>query len=114
MKLRTILTIILLLTHIAFAAAQQGTLRGKIIDEETGETLIGATIRVKDKTIGTISDFDGKYSLQLTPGTHTIQVSFVSYETKTFPGMTIQAGQVTELNVNLGKAETEIQEVIVT
>src|SRR6056297_3102032 len=107
MKLRTILTIILLLTHIAFAAAQKGTLRGKIIDEETGETLIGATIRVKDKSIGTISDFDGNYSLNLAPGKHTIQISFVSYETKTFPGVQIQADDVTVLNANLGKAETE-------
>jgi outer membrane receptor protein involved in Fe transport len=114
MKLRTLATLIILLTNIAFATAQKGTLRGKIIDEETGETLIGATIRVKDKTIGTISDFDGNYSLNLSPGNHTIQISFVSYETKTFHGITIEPGEVTVLNANLGKAETEIQEVVVT
>ena len=114
MKLRTLAILIILLTNLAFAAAQKGTLRGKIIDEETGETLIGATIRVKDKAIGTISDFDGNYSLNLAPGKHTIQISFVSYQTKTFPGVQIKAGTVTQLNANLGKAETEIQEVVVT
>ncbi|MFW6100971.1 MAG: TonB-dependent receptor domain-containing protein [Bacteroidota bacterium] len=108
------LTLIMLFMNILAASAQKGTLRGQIIDEETGETLIGATIKVKDKSIGTTSDLDGNYSLKLAPGTHNIQVSFVSYETKLFEEVEIDRGEVTELNVNLGKTETEIGEVQVT
>jgi len=114
MKLRIGLTLIILFFYTSMALAQKGTLRGKVIDEETGETLIGATIRVKNTTTGTISDLDGNYSIKLSSGTHTIQVSFVSYETKVFQNVQIEAGEVTQLNINLGKTDTEIGEVVVT
>jgi len=98
----------------ASSFAQKGTLRGKIIDKGTGETLIGATIMVEGTTNGTISDFDGNYSLTLNPGTYKIRVSFVSYEKKLFEDINIKPGKVTILNVNLGKSETQIGEVVVT
>lgn len=108
---------IIVLTLLFFTQgvlAQKGTLRGKIIDAGSGETLIGATVAVKDAPIGTITDFDGNYSLNLDPGTYTIEVSYVSYETQYFENITINAGEVTSLNTNLSKAETEIGEVVVT
>ena len=100
---------------LAFSSsAQKGTLRGKIIDKTTGETLIGATIVVQGTTKGTISDFDGNYSLDLDPGTYHIEVSFVSYEKQIFEAVNITSGEVTVLNANLGKAETKIDEVVIT
>lgn len=58
----------------------QGTIRGKIADEN-GETLIGVTIVLKsNKSIGTVTDFDGNYSLKLPDNTpQTLVISYVSY-----------------------------------
>ncbi|HDS07592.1 MAG TPA: hypothetical protein ENO05_08195 [Bacteroides sp.] len=40
-----------------------GTIRGKIIDASTGEPLIGANVFITGTTVGTITDFDGNFSL---------------------------------------------------
>ncbi|MCK5134413.1 MAG: carboxypeptidase-like regulatory domain-containing protein [Bacteroidales bacterium] len=40
-----------------------GTIRGKILDASTGEPLIGANVFLTGTTIGTITDFDGNFSL---------------------------------------------------
>lgn len=60
----------------------QGTLRGKITDEN-GETLFGVRIFLKNnKTIFTSTDFDGNYSLKIAESTpQTIVVSYTSFET---------------------------------
>ena len=84
MKNFTLLSFLLLLPqHLLLA--QTGTLRGKIIDSKTGEELIGATIVVTGTTKGTISDFDGNYSLNLDQGIYNITISYISYETQNFP-----------------------------
>jgi len=99
---------------VSLTHAQKGFLRGTIIDATTGEPLIGATVAVKGTTTGTISDFDGNYNLPLDAGTYDIQISYISYETQNFPGVTIDAGEVEIINANLGEATTELNEVVVT
>ena len=108
------LTLITLFLLSQGMMAQKGTLRGKIMDRETGETLIGATVSLKDKPVGTITDFDGNYSLKLSPGNYSIKVSYVSYKAKIFNDIQIKPGEVTVLNTNLAKAKTEIEQVVVT
>lgn len=98
---------------ISILKSQTGTLRGTIIDLETGETLIGATVLVDGTSKGTITDFDGNYTLILEPGTYTIKISFISYETKVFPDVVIKADEVSILDANLGVATSELGEVVV-
>ena len=71
MKKTTLFTCLLLFAGL-FSFAQDGFLRGKIIDETTGEALFGATVVKQGTTIGAVADFDGNYSLSLPGGTHTI------------------------------------------
>ncbi len=105
----------LLLVFLVFTThAQKGFLRGTIIDANTGEPLIGATVAVAGTTTGTISDFDGNYNLPLDAGTYNIQISYISYETQSFPDVTIESGGVEIINANLGEATTELNEVVVT
>ena len=62
------------------AFAQNGKITGKIKDSESGNTLLGATIRVKNKNIGTTSGPDGSFSLANIPsGKQTIIASFVGF-----------------------------------
>lgn len=63
----------------------QGTLKGKIFDE-TGQTVVGATILIKGTTIGVTTDLDGNYSLKIADDAKkTIVISFISYKTIEFP-----------------------------
>ncbi len=91
--------------------AQNGILSGKVIDEKSAEELIGTTIVVKGTTTGSITDFDGNYTLSLEPGIYSILCSYISYQTQVFEGIQIKAGEVTELNIQLGEVVMELDEV---
>ena len=72
-----------LLTLLAFfflvnIYGQTYKISGKLIDENTGEALIGATVISGEK--GTITDFDGNYELEVGGGIQTISFSYVGYE----------------------------------
>lgn len=54
-----------------------------VIKDETGEPIIGATVRVKGQSEGTVSDFDGNFTLDVTDG-NTLQISYIGYQTQEF------------------------------
>lgn len=54
-----------------------------VIKDETGEPIIGATVRVKGQSEGTVSDFDGNFTLDVTDA-NTLQISYIGYQTKEF------------------------------
>jgi outer membrane receptor protein involved in Fe transport len=61
-------------------AGTTGKIAGRVIDEQTGEALIGVTVLVKGTSLGASTDFDGYYTiLYVPPGTHTIVASMVGY-----------------------------------
>ena len=102
---RSILFSLLLFTSQVFA---QSTITGKVTDEELGEPLIGATIRVNgSSTRGTITDTNGKYTITAKDG-ETLVFSYTGMETK----RVAIKGQTT-INVALASSMV-LQEVIVT
>lgn len=54
-----------------------------VIKDETGEPVIGATVRVKGQSEGTVSDFDGNFTLDVTDD-NTLQISYIGYQTQEF------------------------------
>ncbi|MBN2807839.1 MAG: TonB-dependent receptor, partial [Prolixibacteraceae bacterium] len=88
----------------------QQTLTGTVTDSETGETLIGANILVKGTSIGTVSDVQGQFALQLNEGNYTIVFSYVGYKTIEKTAKIGQSPVV--LNVAMA-SELEISEVII-
>ncbi len=109
-----ILLCILIICLYALNSFSQGTVRGKITDEN-GETIIGATIVLKaNKSIGTITDFDGNYSLAIKDSTlQTIIISFVSYK-PIEENVKLKKGEVLIRNFSLKPNQNEIKEVEIT
>lgn len=105
---------VVLLQGIIFSGFSQGFVRGKIIDGENGEGLIGATASVEGSSNGSAADFDGNYSIELDPGTYTLVFQFVSYQTKSVTDVVVKDGATTILDVTLGVAITELEEIVVT
>ncbi|PZX53150.1 DUF4139 domain-containing protein [Algoriphagus chordae] len=58
------------------------TVSGRVLDAGTGEALPGTSILVKGTTIGTATDFEGKYSLTLPPNSSSLIASFIGYAPK--------------------------------
>ena len=97
------------------APAASGIIRGKIIDASTGEGLIGANVFLTGTTVGTITDFDGNFTIEdVQAGTVSVTASYVSYETQVFEGIAVPPGEVVILNANLKLSTQSIQEVVVT
>ena len=91
MKIKTYqFIVVLFFSSLAFVNAQQGILSGNVIDGEYNEPMAFANILVKGTTTGTTSDFDGKYQLELDPGTYTLIFSFVGYDTQEISDVVIK------------------------
>lgn len=74
-----------LLSVIAIGAYAQGkTVSGTVLDK-SGESVIGASVVVKGTTNGTITDFDGKFTLSNVPNNASLEISFVGYKTQVIP-----------------------------
>jgi len=107
MKKKILSLFILLFLSLGYAAAQTGTLDGNIIDGEFVEPMAFANVLIKGTTIGTTSDFDGKYQLELESGTYTIVFSFVGYNTQEISDVVIKPGEVTTQDVTLNTNSLE-------
>ena len=112
MKRKNIVLLILLLFGAGIANAQT-IIRGVITDSNSGEPLIGATVVQIDKSNrfinGTITDVSGNYSIKVAGENPTIGFSYIGYEF-----ITLEAGDRTELNVQLISQTSELEEVVVT
>lgn len=98
-------TLLLLLTLIWSAAAfaqDKGTLTGIVSDEETGEPLFNAGVTIIGSYFGGLTTFSGRYTLNdIPPGDYNIKVQLIGYGTKQINGITIKAGETTELDIAL-------------
>ncbi len=103
MKVWYILLLGLMISNYA-GAQEEVILKGKILDEETGEELIGVNIVVyrNDHYIaGTSTDFDGNYELKLVPGIYDVDVSYIGYPPNRVAGVVVIADKENILNVKL-------------
>lgn len=75
------LLLLLLLVSPVFLLAQTGVLKGTIYDAKTGETLIGANITYAPGK-GTVTDVNGRYTLELDYGTYNLSITYVGFEPK--------------------------------
>lgn len=112
-KLFFLLSAVLFTSSVAYA--QKGIIRGTVIEGATGDPLIGVTVVVKGTTTGGVTDFDGKFEINIDPGTYDIQASFISFQPVTITGVDVKAGDVTVIDqITLQESVEQLQEVVVT
>ena len=88
----------------ASAFAQQVVVKGNVVDE-TGEPVIGASVKVVGGTLGTVTDIDGNFTLNADKKS-TIEVTYIGYEP-----VKMQAGQ--NLTIHLKNTSSTLNEVVV-
>ena len=108
----------LFITFLAFSqlllAQSTGTLKGILSDGETNnEPLPFANVLIKGTAMGTTTDFDGNYTLNVPAGSHTVVFSFLGYKTIEKP-ITIAAGETVTINQILSAEEgVSLEEVVI-
>ena len=96
----------------SFSYSQSGKVTGLIMDGEYDEPMAFANVIVKGSTIGTTTDFDGKYSLDLEPGEYTLTFSFVGYQTIEVSEVLIKSDEVEQVDVTL--STNTLDEIVIT
>lgn len=94
--------------------AQQGRVVGTVTESGTTETLIGVNVTVKEASVGTNTDFEGDYTLELSPGTYTVVFSFLGFQTREIEEVVVKAEDAVHLDVDLGQSQDMLAEVVVT
>lgn len=105
----TLSLMIALLFLMSFGqVSAQKTVKGTVTDASDGSTLPGVTLVVKGTTVGTITDFDGNYTLIVPEGNDEILVSMVGYAS-----VSQKIGNMSVINFALQTSVQAIDEVVV-
>ncbi len=95
-------------------AMATGKITGMVTDEKTGDPIIGATVSLKNTSLGTATDVDGNYLLQVQPGTFTVTVNYIGYQTKEVADVVVTEGAATSVNIVIAESKsTQLEEVVV-
>jgi TonB-linked SusC/RagA family outer membrane protein len=96
------------------AYAQEGVITGTVIDSTTSESIPGANVVVDELGAGAATNTNGEFRIPGVPvGSYTLQVSFIGYMTKQ-QSVDVQAGETTEITVELAPRAVELDDVVVT
>ena len=72
---------ILFLGSLLPLQAVAGVIKGVIVDKQTREPLIGATVQATGSTAGAVADIDGNYLLRVADGTYLVEIKYIGYKT---------------------------------
>lgn len=117
MKFKSNLTCIFLVVFALFFAnlafAQKKTVTGVVTDKETSEPLPGVTVVVEGTTTGTITDFNGNYSISVEDENATLAFSYIGYTSQSIAIKSIAMKGESIINVQLSSEVMNLGELIV-
>lgn len=102
---KTLLTLVM--SVACLLAYAQKTVTGQVIDQ-AGEPLIGVSIQVKGSTVGTITDFDGNFTMPNVQSSDVLVFSYVGFNTQE-----VTVGNQTTINITLSEDSETLEEVVV-
>lgn len=96
------------------AFAQLGTVTGVVVDDASGETLIGVNVQIEGTFTGTSTDLDGRYTIaNLQPGLYNLIFSYIGFAQQTVQNVEIHSDRLTRLDVVLSEETEFLDEVVV-
>lgn len=102
-----------LVSNVAFAST--GIIRGTVYEQSSGEPLFGVAVRIQNTATGAVTDFDGKFQINVEPGTYTVEASFVSFKTVTITDLVVDEDDVTLIDaIWMEDAVEELEAIVVT
>lgn len=113
MKLVALKTVIFL--FISASVSFAGTIKGKVVDKQTKEPLVGANVTVKNSKLGASAGLDGSFVFkQLQPGEYQITAQYVGYESISMSVAITDAKSSTEIEFALVEKSNYLQEAVVS
>lgn len=95
-----ILSLVCILFTTLLLAQNTGTLTGTVTDKESGETIAGAFVMLKDTSVGAASSVKGEYTLpDIPPGIYSVVSRMIGYTTITLDSIVIVADSTTVVDI---------------
>ena len=94
--------------------AQQGTIDGQVTDAETGEPLSGAAVEALGAGGPQPTNADGRFTLSVGAGSHSVVVSLIGYETTRVDGVDVATGATTEVVIAMRSQALLLNPIVVT
>ena len=90
---------------------QKTTIKGKVLDEEDGEALVGVNI-YNENNFGTITDLNGFYSLTLKTGKQKITFKYIGYQ-KIVKEVFLKENESLDLDIALSNDINQLNEMVI-
>lgn len=107
-------SLVLILTVSSLFSFGQTKITGSVIDEEFNDAMPFANVLIKGTSTGITTDFDGKFSIDVSPGEYTLVFSFVGYNTKEVSNISVKENEVAVINVSLSSVTLSLEEAVIT
>lgn len=86
--------------------ASKTAIMGRVIDNQTGESLAGAVVSIENTDIQVYTDLDGNFEIsQILPGTYNLVVSYISYKSSLIENLDVNADEKEDINVKLNSIQ---------
>ena len=108
---KLILTLLSGVLLFSASGQEKFTISGYVKDQSDGETLIGATVLIRELSSGNITNVYGFYSITIPPGEYSVEYRYVGYQPIQ---KTVSLNQNVRLDVELLSTEQKLEEVVVT
>ena len=109
-KLLVAFTVLFLMPVLLLA--QEGKLRGRVTDKESGEPLIGANVTIDGTTLGASTDLNGEYViLSVPPGTYAVKASYIGYSPLTVANIRVGSNITTSQDFALSSTAIAVEAV---
>lgn len=112
-----ILLTLTLISQSVMAQERTQTIRGRVLDQESKQPIIGASVALVNgsSTTGTTTDIEGYFKLEKVPlGRMAIKVTYLGYEPLNVPDIMVTAGKEVVLNLSMTEAVTQMKEATVS
>lgn len=106
-----IVAFFLLIGQVANAQSEKGFIKG-IVKDQAGIALNDAYIKVRELKKNILTDINGNYSLEISPGSYHLIISYIGYNTQTI-AVDVSAGKTTGQNIILETQTTNTNDVVV-
>ncbi len=113
--LKILLSLVLLLTPISVLAQEKGSISGKIVEEETGDALMGVNVYLKGTKLGGRTDVKGRYKVKNIPaGNYNLLFSYIGHKPVEIKNVSVAPGEVKKFDIVLSVKSALKEEVVVT
>lgn len=113
---KALLTLLFVVIGATVFAQGTGKISGTVADKKTGETIIGASVKVLGVNKAVATDVEGRYIIGgLMPGNYVLEVAYIGYSIKSITAIEVKDGNTTSVNVTLEESQSQtLNQVVVT